>query len=238
MPAAAWGPRLTRAAAGASAEEVERAFVLVNKLRRKWHSFARLDAPPSPPAGDDAAGALVAAEAAAEAVLEEEAEWEASEEEEEKEDKLSDEAGLVGGLRRALLQARHSQSCRVSAHAQTPPVPPAGAHAVSLPQARRPQAVVRRRATPPPPAADGTVAAAVSTAPVSGTAEGLFRVMHTHQRCAAPVADSAIGVFLFEAGCAASGLAAGALIVVRKRRTAVALAVRAGLPRPPGMSCL
>ena len=62
--------------------------------------------------------------------------------------------------------------------------------------------------------------------------------MHTHQRCAAPVADSAAGVFLFEACCAVAGLGAGALIVVRKRRAAAALAARAGLPRPPGLSCL
>ena len=76
---------------------------MVNKLRRKWQPFARVAAPPAP-AG--AGGALAVAEAQAEALLEEEEAWEASEEQEEAEGKLSDEAGLVGGLRRALLRVR------------------------------------------------------------------------------------------------------------------------------------
>jgi len=105
---------------GDTPEEVEKAFVVVNKLRRKWHSFARMTAPPSPPET-----ALGAAEAKAEALLEEEAEWEASEEEEEKEGKLSDEAGLVGGLRRAL-QVRHSRV------AFRPPCMTCPAHAAAL----------------------------------------------------------------------------------------------------------
>ena len=212
---------------GDTPEEVEKAFVVVNKLRRKWHSFARMTAPPSPPET-----ALGAAEAKAEALLEEEAEWEASEEEEEKEGKLSDEAGLVGGLRRAL---------QVLTRCISPSVHDLPCSRCRAQQARRPLALVRYRATPPP-AADTAAAAAAQTtaAPASsgGTADALFRVMHTHQRCAAPVADSATGVFLFEAGCAVSGLAAAALIAVRKRRAALALAARAGLPRPPGMSCL
>ena len=62
--------------------------------------------------------------------------------------------------------------------------------------------------------------------------------MHTHQRCAAPVAESAAGVFLFEAGCGVALLMSWMLIYIRKRRAALALAARAGLPRPPGMSCL
>ena len=75
---------------------------MVNKLRRKWQPFASVPAPPAP------AGALAAAEAKAEALLEEEEAWEASEEQEEAEGKLSDEAGLVGGLRRAMLRVRLS----------------------------------------------------------------------------------------------------------------------------------
>ena len=62
--------------------------------------------------------------------------------------------------------------------------------------------------------------------------------MHTHQRCAAPVAESAAGVFLFEAGCGAALLMSWTLIYIRKRRAALALAARAGLPRPPGLNCL
>ena len=104
-------------------------------------------------------------------------------------------------------------------------------------QARRPLTVTRHRA-PPPPAATGGGAAEGASAASHAAATPQPRVMHTHQRCAAPVADSAAGVFLFEAGCGAAGLGAGLLIYIRKRRAAMALAARAGLPRPPGMSCL
>lgn len=207
---------------GSTAEEVERAALVVNKLRRKWQPFASASAPPAPPGARGGAGAALAAEVQqAEALLEEEAEWEASEEQEEKEGKLSDEAGLVGGLRRALL--------RVRLRMLTAPLQRSCSRA-SRPQ-RRPLTVVAHHRTPP---AAGDAAAQASAAQASAH----FRVMHTHQRCAAPVADSAAAVFLFEAACAGAGVAAGALIAVRKRRAALALAQRAGLPRPGGLSCL